>query len=192
MHTFESRSRHTLSSDSATQPEEQKPQIAARHKHLNSLVGSTGDWPVGQIHSFDFPSVYIFQVFLVNSRTIWRCHRNESQKLFAVALFLNESRWSLFRSGLWVASVFPGPASNLQLYTCLKGVEKRYRCKAPHSGILAWRISRTEEHDGAIVHRVVKRHDLVTKPTTTTDSVRGPVEWLLIQFCVWFSFDYLG
>lgn len=29
MHTFESRSRHTLSSDSAPQPEEQKPQIAA-------------------------------------------------------------------------------------------------------------------------------------------------------------------
>ena len=117
MHTFESRSRHTLSSDSAPQPEEQKPQIAARHKHLNSLVGSTGDWPVRQIHSFDFPGVYIFQVF-------WRCHRSELHKLFAVALFLNESRWSLFRFGLWVASVFPGPASNLQLHTYLKGVEK--------------------------------------------------------------------
>ena len=63
---------------------------------------------------------------------------------------------------------------------------------ATHSSTLAWKIPWTEEHDRAIVHRVAKRHDLVTKPTTTTDSVRGPVEWLLIQFCVWFSFDYLG
>lgn len=101
IHTLESRSKHNFSSDSAALASETKVSNCSQAQALKLLsLVYRRLWPAGQIHSFYFPSVYIFQVFLINSKTIWLCHRNGSHAfLFAIVLFLNKSLGFSFSLG---------------------------------------------------------------------------------------------